>query len=153
MAHDKFYRVEYDGDKHVLLSVRHVNELKNDLAREGLSGTHAIDEAFEEKTGRDRSEITYFNPDDIHTRAGRKTGAKKASKPRAKRSRKWIQKAIKPSKKGALHKALHVPAGKKIPLKTLRSAAKKKGKLGHRARLALTMRGFKHPKKSKKARK
>jgi hypothetical protein len=75
--------------------------------------------------------------------------AKKASKPRAKRSRKWIQKAIKPSKKGALHKALHVPAGKKIPLKTLRAAARKKGVTGKRARLALTMRGFKHSKKRK----
>lgn len=29
--------------------------------------------------------------------------------------KKWIQKAIKPSDKGKLHKALKVPQGKKIP--------------------------------------
>lgn len=53
---------------------------------------------------------------------------------------KWIQKAIK--KPGALHKALGVPADKKIPAKKLESAAKKPGKMGQRARLAKTLRGF-----------
>ena len=53
---------------------------------------------------------------------------------------KWIQKAI--SKKGALHKQLGVPADKKIPAKTLAKAAKAPGKLGQRARLAKTLRGF-----------
>lgn len=53
---------------------------------------------------------------------------------------KWIQKAI--SKPGALHKQLGVPEGKKIPSKTLTKAAKAPGKLGKRARLAKTLRGF-----------
>lgn len=52
----------------------------------------------------------------------------------------WIQKAIK--KPGALHKALGVPADKKIPAKALNKAAKASGKLGQRARLAKTLKGF-----------
>jgi hypothetical protein len=54
---------------------------------------------------------------------------------------KWIQKAIK--KPGALHKDLGVPAGKKIPSGKLAAAAKKPGKVGQRARLAQTLKGFK----------
>ena len=54
---------------------------------------------------------------------------------------KWIQGAIK--KPGALHKELGVPMGKKIPPKKLAAAAKKPGKLGKRARLAETLKGFK----------
>ena len=53
----------------------------------------------------------------------------------------WIQKAIK--KPGALHKALGVPADKKIPAKVLNKAAKASGKLGQRARLAQTLKGMK----------
>ena len=54
---------------------------------------------------------------------------------------KWIQKAIK--KPGALHKELGVPEGKKIPSAKLAAAAKKPGKVGKRARLAETLKGFK----------
>jgi hypothetical protein len=50
---------------------------------------------------------------------------------------KWIQGAIKHP--GALHKELGVPAGKKIPAKKLKAAAKKKGVEGKRARLAETL--------------
>jgi hypothetical protein len=53
----------------------------------------------------------------------------------------WIQKAIK--KPGALHKDLGVPAGKKIPPAKLAAATKKPGKVGKRARLAETLKGFK----------
>lgn len=53
---------------------------------------------------------------------------------------KWIQKAIKHP--GALKEALHVPMGKAIPTKKLNKAAKAPGKLGQRARLAKTLRGF-----------
>ncbi len=53
----------------------------------------------------------------------------------------WIQKAIK--KPGALRKSLGVKAGKKIPKSTLNKAAKSRGKLGQRARLAKTLKGFK----------
>jgi hypothetical protein len=55
-------------------------------------------------------------------------------------SNKWIQKAIKHP--GALKEALHVPMGKTIPAKKLAKAAKAPGKLGQRARLAKTLRGF-----------
>lgn len=60
---------------------------------------------------------------------------KKASK------KKWIQSAIK--KPGSLRKALGTPKGKKIPAKKLAKAAKAKGKLGQRARLAKTLRKLK----------
>tara|TARA_R100000789_G_C2988157_1_gene145346 strand:- start:30 stop:209 length:180 start_codon:yes stop_codon:yes gene_type:complete len=53
-------------------------------------------------------------------------------------ARKWIQKAIK--KKGSLRKSLGVKKGSKIPAKRLRAAAKKGGKMGKRARLAITLR-------------
>jgi len=53
---------------------------------------------------------------------------------------KWIQKAIKHP--GALKESLHVPMDKNIPAKKLDKAAKAPGKLGQRARLAKTLRGF-----------
>jgi hypothetical protein len=53
----------------------------------------------------------------------------------------WIAGAIK--KPGALHKEMGVPEGKKIPAKKLAAAAKKGGKMGQRARLAETLKGFK----------
>lgn len=54
------------------------------------------------------------------------------------RKRKWIQQAIK--KPGALHRQMGVKKGRTILLKDLSAAAKKEGKLGQRARLALTLR-------------
>jgi len=56
-------------------------------------------------------------------------------------AKKWIQKAIK--KPGALRKSLGVKKGKKIPAKKLAQAAKKGGKLGQRARLAMTLKKMK----------
>jgi len=53
-------------------------------------------------------------------------------------AKKWIAKAIK--RPGQLHKNLGVAARKKIPVSTLRAAAKRKGAVGKRARLALTLR-------------
>ena len=53
----------------------------------------------------------------------------------------WIKGAIK--KPGSLRKSLRIKAGQKIPAKKLNAAAKKGGKLGQRARLAKTLRGFK----------
>ena len=58
----------------------------------------------------------------------------------AHRKKFWIQKAPKYSHKGALHRSLGVPVGKTIPLAKLKAAAKKSGKLGRRARLAITLR-------------
>ena len=51
---------------------------------------------------------------------------------------KWIQKAIK--KPGALRAQLGAKPGKPIPAGKLAKAAKSKGKLGQRARLAQTLK-------------
>ena len=53
----------------------------------------------------------------------------------------WIQKAVK--KPGALRKSLGVKKGQKIPAGKLKAAAKKSGKLGQRARLAMTYKKMK----------
>lgn len=55
----------------------------------------------------------------------------------------WIQDAIKPSNKGSLRKELGAKKGEPIPAKKLASAAKKSGKIGQKARLAETLKGFK----------
>lgn len=47
-------------------------------------------------------------------------------------------------KKGALHEEMGVPEGEKIPAGKLAAAAKSKGKLGKRARLAETLRSLNH---------
>lgn len=62
--------------------------------------------------------------------------------PRAGRAKEagWIAGAIK--RPGQLHRDLGIPQGKKIPLGLIRDAAKSKGKVGQRARLALTLRKF-----------
>ena len=61
---------------------------------------------------------------------------KKAAKKR--KSGNWIKGAIKHP--GALRKQLGAKAGKPIPAKKLRAAAKKGGKEGKRARLAMTLK-------------
>jgi hypothetical protein len=53
---------------------------------------------------------------------------------------KWIKGAIK--KPGQLHRDLGVPQGEKIPAAKLAAAAKRPGKVGARARLAKTLKGF-----------
>jgi hypothetical protein len=55
--------------------------------------------------------------------------------------RNWIAEAVK--KPGALRKELGAKAGKPIPAGKLEAAAKKPGKLGQRARLAMTLKGMK----------
>lgn len=57
----------------------------------------------------------------------------------------WIAGAIK--KKGALRKTLGAKKGQNIPLSKVKKAAKAKGKLGKRARLALTLRKLRKRKK------
>jgi hypothetical protein len=52
-------------------------------------------------------------------------------------AKKFIQKAIK--KPGALRASLGIKKGKTIPKDMLAKAAKKKGKLGYRARFAQTL--------------
>jgi hypothetical protein len=63
--------------------------------------------------------------------------AKDGAKMKAKGG-KWIQSAIK--KPGALRKQLGAKPGKPIPAAKLAKAAKAKGKLGQRARLAQTLK-------------
>ena len=53
------------------------------------------------------------------------------------KDKKFIQKAIK--KPGSLRKSLGVKKGKTIPKSNLKAAAKKPGKLGQRARFAITL--------------
>jgi len=53
-------------------------------------------------------------------------------------SENWIKGAIK--KPGALRKSLGVKKGEKIPQTKLKAAAKKPGKLGRRARMAMTLK-------------
>lgn len=45
---------------------------------------------------------------------------------------------------GALHRMLGVPKGKKIPKRMLEAAASKGGKLGQRARFAITLSHMHH---------
>ena len=52
----------------------------------------------------------------------------------------WIQKAIKHP--GALREALHVPEGKKIPMKKLAVKSTDSPKMAKRKTLAKTLRGF-----------
>ena len=55
---------------------------------------------------------------------------------------KWIQKAVKHP--GALHKALGVPEGEKIPAKKMAKAAKSSNpKVAKMANLAKTLKGLK----------
>lgn len=65
---------------------------------------------------------------------------------------KWMQGAVKPENKGALHKELGVPEGKSIPVATLLAAgrkAKKDGdaKLERRVNFAKTAGGIAKGKK------
>lgn len=58
----------------------------------------------------------------------------------AKKKKNWIKGAIKHP--GALHRALGVPVGKKIPAKKMAAAKKKGGRIGKMARLANTLRNL-----------
>jgi hypothetical protein len=53
----------------------------------------------------------------------------------------WIKGAIKAP--GSLRKSMGVKGDKPIPAKKLAAAAKAPGKMGQRARLAQTLKGFK----------
>jgi hypothetical protein len=71
---------------------------------------------------------------------------------RKKRSNKrFIQGAIK--RPGQLHADLGVPKGKTIPVAKLRAAAKRKDKVGQRARFALALRGMNKKRPSSKRKK
>ncbi len=61
-------------------------------------------------------------------------------------AKKWI--AAMHMKKGALHKQLGVKDSEKTPLGMLVKASKAKGKLGKRARLAMTLKRLRKKKRS-----
>jgi|GEM_PF-6549518 hypothetical protein len=72
------------------------------------------------------------------SRATRNAMIEKQAKPKQ-----WIQKAINPETKGALHKALGVAQDKKIPESKLEKATHSKNPLTRkRANLAETLRKF-----------
>lgn len=52
----------------------------------------------------------------------------------------WISDAIE--KAGSLRKSLHIKEGHNIPVKKLDKAASAPGKMGKRARLAITLKGM-----------
>jgi hypothetical protein len=65
---------------------------------------------------------------------------------RGKRTKRWIQKTGIAKHRGALHVALGIPLGEKIPLHILKRASHEDGHVGHMANMALRLRGFKHHK-------
>ena len=54
----------------------------------------------------------------------------------------WIQGAINPANKGALHRELNIPEGQTIPAMKLNKAAQAGGVEGKRAQLAKTLKGL-----------
>ena len=76
----------------------------------------------------------------MHSRAKREVMSKMTKK----KSGNWIKNAINPDNKGALHKTLGVPEGKKIPTKKLEQASNSKNSLTRkRANLAGILKSFK----------
>lgn len=71
---------------------------------------------------------------------GKKATGLLASEKAPKKQKHWIAGATK--NKGGLHKSLGIAAGKKIPVKKIDAAAKRKGKVGAQARLAKTLEGL-----------
>jgi len=63
----------------------------------------------------------------------------------SKTGKNWIQGAVNPEHKGALHKTLGIPEGKRIPAKKLEKATRSQNALTRkRANLAETLKGFGH---------
>jgi hypothetical protein len=58
----------------------------------------------------------------------------------------WIAGATE--NKGGLHRSLGVPQGQKIPRSMIEQAAKKGGRVGAQARLAMTLEGLRPKKQS-----
>jgi hypothetical protein len=67
------------------------------------------------------------------------------AKKKKKKKSNWIADAIK--RPGALHRALGIPMGKKIPTGKVSKASKSGGRLGKMANLAKTLSKFKKKKK------
>jgi hypothetical protein len=59
-------------------------------------------------------------------------------------ARKWIKATGIAKHKGALHRALGIPLGKRIPDRTLIAAMHRSGHVGKMARMAGNLRGLHH---------
>lgn len=111
----------------------------------GMTVTHS-DMKEEELTALQKDKLDKNDNDKIDSedfKLLRKEKNKEAHVAEAKKEKKWIQKAIHPSKKGSLKKALGVKKDETIPVEKLKKAAKKGGKLGQRARFAMNVRNLK----------
>jgi hypothetical protein len=84
-----------------------------------------------------------FAPDEEHSRHGHDITTEADPGDDSFDESLWIGGAIRHP--GALHDDLGVPRGQKIPVSRIRAAAKKGGKIGARARLALRLEGMHHP--------
>lgn len=90
--------------------------------------------------GRDRFELSKKRAEELDVPHYSKGGSSCKKRSGGKL---WIQGAINPNNKGALHKSLGVPEGKKIPLSKLHRAEHSKSPtLRKRAKLAETLRSF-----------
>jgi hypothetical protein len=114
--------------------------------QEKLKGERKSFEIYEKKkpTEKQLSTLDKNKNGEIDKEDFKMLRSKKSSKEEVKEGgEKWIQKAIDPSKKGSLKKALGVKKDEKIPETKLKAASKKGGKLGQRARLAMTLKKLK----------
>lgn len=96
--------------------------------RAGMKERNKVEESFENSDQEIVENLLeeLFSDEDLHLLEA------------AIQKKKWIQKAIK--KEGSLRKAMKTKKGETIPVSKLEKAAKKGGKMGKRARLALTLR-------------
>ena len=120
--------------------------------------TQAEDDAYDKKMGMVEGSKRDMMMDRLHgvkdKKKYKKMSVKEAVKRRGfkkksmKKHKNWIAGAIK--RPGALHRALGVKEGKKIPAGKLEEAANKKGRIGKEARLAQTLKSFHKAKRKHK---
>ena len=114
-----------------------------DFAKQGDKGGEILREPTDTKQKVTKPGSKLMGAHDYKLNAGNSysLNAGKGRSGSAHTDKNWIAGAIK--KPGALRRQLGVPKGKKIPAKTLNKASEAGGKLGQRARLAQTLKGFK----------
>ena len=122
-----------------------VDKLKTNPKLQAMAKDPAVNmevvEKKKELTGKQKNKIDKNHNGKIDAQDFKILNGKKKTEV-AEKEEKWIQKAIDPKKKGQLHKDLGVPKDEKIPADKLKSAAKKKGKVGQRARMALNLKNL-----------
>lgn len=115
-------------------------ELVQILVKEGMSEKTLVN--FTDKQLKMLSERLVVKKDKLLKDPQLQAMAKTVDMEVVEKKEKWIQKAIDPKKKGQLHKDLDVPKDEKIPSNKLKAAAKKEGKVGQRARMALNLKNL-----------